>query len=78
MLVCKGGGVTLGFATRTEAPPSAETIALLSGVIASSPFVRISHQPPAVVVWALGVLSKIIPNKQLSTPVQDKVWSMSI
>lgn len=73
----QGGGVVLGFATQTQSPPDRETLSLLSGVIASSPFVHITHPPPLFVQWLLGKLRKVFPNANLSSPVQDKVCIMA-
>ncbi|KAI0700467.1 lysophospholipase [Cytidiella melzeri] len=70
------GGMVLSFATRTEAPPAKETIVLLSGVIASSPLVRIAdNQPSPFILFVLNILAKIVPHMSLNTPIQDKVLS---
>ena len=43
----QGGGQVLAFATRPQAPPSRVTVALLSGVIAGGPLIRLTFPPPA-------------------------------
>ncbi|KAI0308462.1 Alpha/Beta hydrolase protein, partial [Amylostereum chailletii] len=70
-----GGGQVLSFATRTESPPDKETVAMLSGVIASSPLVHITKPPPSALVRLLTMVGKVFPNTVLSTPVQDKELS---
>ncbi|VDB94441.1 unnamed protein product [Peniophora sp. CBMAI 1063] len=68
-----GGGLVLSFATRLRSPPSKDTIGLLSGVIASSPLVRIVRQAPSsLFLYTITFLSKLFPNIQLNTPVQDQ------
>ena len=47
-----GGGEVLGFATRRTAPPAKETLQLLSGVIASGPFIRSTNPLPYLQVKA--------------------------
>ncbi|KAI0749779.1 lysophospholipase [Daedaleopsis nitida] len=46
-----GGGLSMVFPTRTEAPPFPETVGLLSGIIAVSPLVKLGahSRDPAVV-----------------------------
>ena len=69
----------LGFATRQESPPSKETIGLLSGVIASSPLVRIArNQPSPPVLLFLKFLAKFFPHMALSTPIQVRVCASSL
>ncbi|KZV67236.1 lysophospholipase [Peniophora sp. CONT] len=68
-----GGGQVLSFATRTQTPPSKEIIQSLSGVIASSPLVRVVRRAPSpIFLKILSLLSKVLPNVTLSTPVQDE------
>ncbi|ETW79528.1 lysophospholipase [Heterobasidion irregulare TC 32-1] len=68
-----GSSVVLGFIMQTQSPPDRETLLLLSGVIASSPFMHITHPLPLFIQWLLGKLCKIFPNANLSSLVQDKV-----
>jgi hypothetical protein len=46
----KGGGEVLAFATRPTAPPSKETLGLLSGVIAGGPLIRQTTPASAIEV----------------------------
>lgn len=47
---------------------------MLSGVISSSPLIRIGRkQPPFMIKVLLNVLAKIFPNMPIRTPPQDKV-----
>jgi acylglycerol lipase len=46
----KGGGEVLAFATRPTAPPSKESIGLLSGVIAGGPLIRQTTPASAIEV----------------------------
>ncbi|KAI0084182.1 lysophospholipase [Irpex rosettiformis] len=69
------GGTVLGFATLATSPAK-ETIALLSGVISSSPLIRVGRKQPSwIVKRLLNSLSKIFPNMPISTPPQDKELS---
>lgn len=70
--------MVLSFATRTEAPPSKDTVALLSGVIASSPLVQIDNNKPGPFMnLVLKFCAKYFPTMPVDTPVQDKVSALS-
>ncbi|KAK8864442.1 hypothetical protein IAR55_001691 [Kwoniella newhampshirensis] len=62
-----GGGQVLAFPTRPRAPPSSETVKLLSGVISGGPLIRQTNPSPAIQVKAgtlvagLGLGSFLIP-----------------
>jgi acylglycerol lipase len=66
--------MVLSFATRTAAPPAKETISLLSGVIASSPLVRVADNQPSPFMRAvLKIVAKLCPKMPVNTPIQDDV-----
>jgi acylglycerol lipase len=57
----KGGGIVLSFATMQTPPPSDSTVALLTGLIGSAPFIKQAHPAPkALRLTGLG-LSKVVP-----------------
>ncbi|KAI0649103.1 lysophospholipase [Trametes meyenii] len=56
-----GGGLTLVFPTRLAGPPSPETVSMLSGVIAVSPLVGLTHRPPEVAKLLVRVVSAVWP-----------------
>lgn len=60
-ITLQGGGLALAFATRTSSPPEHESVKLLSGVIASSPLIRLATPKPRVVRWAGGKISHFLP-----------------
>ncbi|VDC07092.1 unnamed protein product [Peniophora sp. CBMAI 1063] len=66
-----GGGLALNFVTRSQSPPSQETVGLLSGIIASSPLVRVVRRAPSPIVFkVLSFVCNYFPNMKHSTPVQ--------
>ncbi|KAI0341093.1 lysophospholipase [Trametopsis cervina] len=70
------GGMVLSFATRTEVPPTKETVALLSGVIASSPLIEVgSRKPSPFFRGIVDIAAKIFPHFPIDTPIQDKELS---
>ncbi|KDQ50893.1 hypothetical protein JAAARDRAFT_41682 [Jaapia argillacea MUCL 33604] len=56
-----GGGLVLGFPTRTTPPPSPSTISLLSGVIATSPLLLQTTPASKVLRWVGGKASSFAP-----------------
>ncbi|TCD65571.1 hypothetical protein EIP91_002491 [Steccherinum ochraceum] len=56
-----GGGLCCAFPTRVHAPPSSDTIKSLSGVILCSPLVRLTHPKPRIVLFAGGMLGRLLP-----------------
>ncbi|CAL1711442.1 unnamed protein product [Somion occarium] len=64
-----GGGLSLAFPTRTEPPPSQNTVKLLRGVIASSPLIRQTTPAPKVMRWAGGKLANLFPFKTFPADV---------
>jgi acylglycerol lipase len=72
----QGGGLALGFPTRKghEWPnPSAETVSLLSGVIATSPWHILTHPPPGIQRWIGGKAALIAPGMTIPAPVNGEV-----
>ncbi|KAI8978320.1 lysophospholipase [Trametes punicea] len=68
-----GGGVVLGFATRTVPPPAPETVKMLAGVIASSPLLLQTFPVLRVLRYVGKIASAIVPNLPYpaSIPVED-------
>ncbi|EMD32944.1 hypothetical protein CERSUDRAFT_160986 [Gelatoporia subvermispora B] len=64
-----GGGLALAFPTRTQPPPSEETVKLLSGVIASSPLLLQTFPASKVLRWAGGKARFIAPTMTIAAPV---------
>ncbi|KAI0067636.1 alpha beta-hydrolase [Artomyces pyxidatus] len=67
-----GGGLSLSFATRQTAPPSKETISLLTGVIVSSPLIRLTSPPVSMVRWLGGRATTVMPNFNIPASVEPK------
>ena len=63
----------LGFPTHSGAPLDKETVALLSGVIATSPLLRLSHPPLDFVRWIGGKAGNIFPNMPIPANVEPQV-----
>ncbi|KAI0719289.1 lysophospholipase [Cerioporus squamosus] len=64
-----GGGLALVFPTRTGPPPSPETVALLSGVIAISPLVELGVPAPKVARQLVKTMSSVIPTFPFNPPL---------
>lgn len=66
-----GGGNLLGFATRRKAPPSPDTVALLSGVIASSPLLHLAGLTIMIQVqrMAARLVRTLLPQLRIPVPV---------
>lgn len=70
----QGGALALSFATR---PGAQESVSQLSGIIASSPCLRLT-KPPAGVVRLLGSFARtILPNQNIPASVDSKVHTHS-
>ena len=54
-------------------PPEPETVKLLSGVIASSPLVRLTTPKPKIVRWAGGKASQLLPFMTIPADVPVEV-----
>lgn len=63
----------LGFATRTIAPPASESVKLLSGVIASSPLIRLTTPQPVILRWIGRKLANIFPYLSFPADVPAEV-----
>lgn len=61
------------FPTRTEPPPSPETVSLLSGVIAISPLVELGVPAPKVSRQLVKTVSSVIPNFPFNPPLPPEV-----
>jgi len=68
----QGGGIVLAYASR---PADKEGVKHLSGIIASSPLIGLSHPPFFITRWIGGILSKFFPNFPLDAPVDGKSLS---
>ncbi|KAI0629458.1 lysophospholipase [Trametes polyzona] len=64
-----GGGLALAFGTRTSPPPEPETLALLSGVIASSPLLLQTHPAPKLLRYIGGKVSVLFPHLLFDAPI---------
>ncbi|OCH83925.1 lysophospholipase [Obba rivulosa] len=64
-----GGGLALAFPTRTQPPPSQETVGLLSGVIATSPLLLQTFPASKLLRWAGGKARFIAPSMTIAAPV---------
>ncbi|KAH9935216.1 lysophospholipase [Epithele typhae] len=64
-----GGALALAFVTRKSAPPSADAVEMLAGVVASSPFILRTKPTAWHVRWAGWLLSFVMPNLVLHTPI---------
>ena len=71
----QGGALVLAFAARADGPPSQDTVSLLSGVIASSPFILRATPTPRHVRLIGWLLSFVLPNLVLHTPINPNVRS---
>ncbi|KAI0046879.1 lysophospholipase [Auriscalpium vulgare] len=70
-----GGGLALSFACQKGPSALAHTISKLSGVIAGSPLVLLSHPPWPITLWLGGHLAKILPDVLIPTNVPDTYFS---
>ncbi|RDX43407.1 lysophospholipase [Lentinus brumalis] len=64
-----GGGLALAFGTRTSPPPEKDTLATLSGVIASSPLLLQTFPASKIARRAGGLLSGVFPGLAIPAPV---------
>jgi len=62
--------LVLGFPTREQAPPSPETVKLLSGVIGSSPLIQLAHAAPSYQRWAGRKARSFFPYLTIPAPVK--------
>ncbi|KAI0767163.1 lysophospholipase [Fomes fomentarius] len=64
-----GGGLVLGFATRTIPAPEKETLSLLSGVVASSPLILQTTPASRMARFVGGKLSGVLPSLLIPAPI---------
>ncbi|KAH9935223.1 lysophospholipase [Epithele typhae] len=64
-----GGGLSLGFATRTSPPPAPDGVAHLSGVIASSPLILLTHPSSRILRFLGWLASFVLPSFVIPAPV---------
>lgn len=65
--------MSLGFATREDAPPAKESVALLSGVIASSPLLTLTHPSSKILRFLGWLVSVVVPSLVIPAPVNPDV-----
>ncbi|KAF7968051.1 hypothetical protein HWV62_32120 [Athelia sp. TMB] len=73
-----GGGLALAFPTRTQPEwphPSPETVAALSGVIVTSPFITLTKPPSKVARWVGGKAGTILPGVIIPAVVKGEELS---
>ncbi|KAL0947703.1 hypothetical protein HGRIS_013789 [Hohenbuehelia grisea] len=68
-----GGGIVLGYLARANRPSDATT--LVSGVIAGSPCVKLTNDPPKAVVWIARQIARLNPD--LLYPIRNKPEDLS-
>ncbi|TBU27904.1 lysophospholipase [Dichomitus squalens] len=66
-----GGGLSLGFPTRTSPPPTQESISLLSGVVATSPLLVQPSPVPRPVRFVARMVGKLFPLMLVAAPVNS-------
>jgi acylglycerol lipase len=66
----QGGGLVLSFATRAN---TQESVSQLSGIIASSPCLRLTKPPLGIVRWLGSRARAILPNQNIPASVESKV-----
>jgi len=67
-----GGGLVLSFVTRAN---TQESVSQLSGIIASSPCLRLTKPPLGIVRWLGGRVRAILPNQNVPASVEPKYLS---
>ncbi|TFK91987.1 alpha/beta-hydrolase [Polyporus arcularius HHB13444] len=68
-----GGALCLGFVTRSSPPPTEGSVKLVSGVVATSPLILLTH-PPLRIARFLGMLaSHVVPSLVIPAPVDPEV-----
>ena len=65
--------MVLAFGALSGPPPSPETVAKVSGIIAQCPLVRLTHPNGKVTTAVLSVLSKVSPAFQVPAPMAENV-----
>ena len=70
LTLIQGGGLVLSFATRAN---TQDSVSQLSGIIASSPCLRLTKPPLGIVRWLGGRVRAILPNQNVPASVESKV-----
>ncbi|KAL7284407.1 hypothetical protein ACG7TL_001697 [Trametes sanguinea] len=70
-----GGALVLAFATRSRSPPAKDSVALLSGVIASSPLVLQHVSTSKPLRFLVDQLSRILPNLPFDASLPNQYLS---
>ena len=66
----QGGALVLSFAMRSD---TQESVSQLSGIIASSPCIRLTKPPASITRWLGGFARTILPNQNIPASVDSKV-----
>ena len=69
----QGGGEVLGFATQDERSAHKEVVSSLSGVIATSPLIRMATPASKIQLWVGGKLSNLFPWALIPTDLKPEV-----
>ena len=67
--------MVLAFGALSGPPPSPETVAKVSGIIAQCPLVRLTHPNGKITTTVVNVLSKVSPYFQVPAPMPENVRS---
>lgn len=68
--IIQGGGLVLSFATRSN---TQESVSQLSGIIATSPCIRLTKPPLGIARWVGSRVRSILPNQNFPAGVEAKV-----
>ena len=71
----QGGGLVLSFVTRAN---TQESVSQLSGIIASSPCLRLTKPPLGIVRWLGARVRAILPNQNVPASVEPKVRRLTL
>lgn len=66
----QGGGLVLSFATRAN---TQDSVSQLSGIIATSPCIRLTKPPAGITRWLGSRVRSILPNQNIPASVDAKV-----
>ncbi|PIL32215.1 hypothetical protein GSI_05460 [Ganoderma sinense ZZ0214-1] len=70
-----GGGMVLAFGALSGPPPSPETVAKVSGIIAQCPLVRLTYPNGKITTTVVNMLSKVSPYFQVPAPMPENRFS---
>ncbi|KAL1949729.1 hypothetical protein VTO73DRAFT_8610 [Trametes versicolor] len=70
-----GGGMTMAFPTRPHAPPTPDTVALVSGIIAQGPLVHLTYPAAKVLRLIAKGLAKVAPSTPFPAPMPAERFS---